>query len=353
MNIKKVFDNRILYIDDEMRAEYSKGSISLVHKSTEKSNIRIHIYDNWLYKIASHVPLLERLLRLEPRYMEKVDNNTYILSNSGALLKIDVNTAKTSVIFKYAKGTKNPLSFCSYIRKNECEIVFGDYGGHDSQGNVGVYVYKNNCVKEIASIPGNIIDHIHRVEYDKYRDCYWIFTGDSDEGSAIWRLEVGNHVPAVFVHGNQQYRACVAHIQKKSIIYATDTPISGNSIYEVSIDDKSINKMTNMPGSCIYGASKNGWFIFATTVEPDSTLPTIRYRLTNKLGSGIKDRYSHLIAGNKEVGFKEIWKTKKDWLPMWLFQFGNIRFPVQHTNELYFCPQSCKAKGTYCINHNN
>ena len=38
------------------------------------------------------------------------------------------------------------------------------------------------------------------------------------------------------------------------------------------------------------------------------------------------------------------------WLPMWLFEFGNMKFPFSNEEKVYVCPQSLKAKyGTYII----
>ena len=106
-----------------------------------------------------------------------------------------------------------------------------------------------------------------------------------------------------------------------------------------------------MPGPCIYTtrikkADGTDVYIFATSVEPDSSLPTRRYQLTYRLGAGVKTRYTHIIAGNPEEGFRDIAQFKKDILPIWLFQFGNSQFPyVEEKGRIICTGQSLRGIG--------
>jgi hypothetical protein len=129
-----------------------------------------------------------------------------------------------------------------------------------------------------------------------------------------------------------------------------------NHIYSIDINTKNIIKLGDLPGSCIFGGTliskknNNTYYCFATAVEPNGNMPMWKYLLNNKPGTGIVDNFAHLIVGNEKKGFKEVWKCKKDVLPMALFQFGNLRFPTQHIGgKIFFCPQGCKEKGTFVL----
>ena len=54
--------------------------------------------------------------------------------------------------------------------------------------------------------------------------------------------------------------------------------------------------------------------------------------MSRKRGGGIKDDYVHLYSGSLSEGFNEIYKEKKDILPLYTFQFGVFKFPCG-TNE--------------------
>ena len=344
MKIKQAFSNKVLYIDREVHAEYHRGKIVFLNKDDEEIS-SIAINTGTAAKILSRNTWTERIFRLEPRYLSRVSSNKYIMSHNGRLYELDPEAGTMQKLFDYAKGTKNPLHFCSYTRNNTCEIVFGDYGGHDGMGNVGIYRLKNHAVTEISSIPGTTINHIHAVEYDKYRDCYWILTGDTDEGSGFWKVSYEGGEAEPFLLGKQKYRACFSFITEKEIFYATDTPLEENCLFKLDIESKRLTKLMDMPGSCIYGMrvpGRENTLCFATAVEPDSSLPRWRYLCTYKLGAGIKDRKSHIFYGDPDSGFTEVWACMKDRLPMVLFQFGNVRFPTQLIeNKVYICPQAC------------
>lgn len=352
--IEKKWEQEVLYIDNAIKAVYRSGDIIFVNLITNNNIWRINLHKYAFEKCLFYSKPLERLLRLQPRYLDRISEKEFILSTTGYLYTINIEKRSLKEVYQYNKGTHNPLSFCKYQRNGIVNIVFGDYGGHDANGNVGIYCFSQGNVDQIGFIRGELVNHIHKVEYDKYRGIYWIFTGDFDAGSGIWTLSPYEQEATPFLLGNQQYRACVSFICRDCIIYATDSPIEKNCIYKLVIKNKSIEKLKEIPGSCIFGAhayiNQNELQFFATAVEPDSTLPTWRYRITNRLGAGIKDRYSHILAGNPAIGYKEIWEGEKDWMPMLLFQFGNVRFPMQkQDNILYFCPQGLKESGTYCI----
>ena len=357
MRVDKVFKNTLLYIDNELRAEYTCGVIIFIKNDDDVIITKIDLRESFQDKILTASKAVERLLRFEPRYLNRLSEHEFILSSRGRLSLVDIGCGQKRTIFVYALGTKNPLQFCTYNRSGRQEIVFGDYGGHDEKGDVGIYRYCGERVEKIALIPGGLINHIHRVEYDAWRDCYWVFTGDSNAGSGIWRFSYGQRLVEPFLLGSQQYRMDVVFLSETKMVYATDSPIEKNHVYVLDIPSKQIDRIMDLPGSCIFGGkteTKQGVFYsFITAVEPDTTLPTLRYRLTAKLGNGIHDRYSHVFAGNVEKGFTEIWKSKKDWMPMWLFQFGNMRIPTQNCpGRLYVCPQSSVDKGTYAIDLN-
>lgn len=341
--------NAVLYIDQETKIEYSKGQL-IITRNTGIQTVRL--YNSGIKRIFCKFGLSERLFRLQPRYIIKISINAFLISFNKGIYIYEVNENKIKDYYKYSHGTNNPLHFCQYKRNGIVEIVFGDYGGHDRNGNVGIYrigvrnLELNDCVEEIAFIDRNDIDHIHRVEYDKFRDCYWIFTGDDDKGSCIWKMDYSTNKAVKYLYGKQLFRCCVAFITENKIIYATDSPNEKNFIVEIDISSKKYKKTKEIAGSCIYGCRSynENLYCFSTTVEPSTNMSKIRYLFTYKLGSGIQDNYSHLYIGNED-GFIETFKAKKDILPMLLFQFGNIIFPNQRVKGyIFFYLQGCKNK---------
>lgn len=106
------------------------------------------------------------------------------------------------------------------------------------------------------------------------------------------------------------------------LYYPTDAVMENNAIYRINIDTKCIQKIQDINGSCIYAVTNNNDFFFSTTVEPIEG----KKGYMDKLGTGIKSRYSYLmhISASK---INTIIKFRKDLYPMRLFQYGCVQFP--------------------------
>lgn len=354
--VVKYSSNRVLFIDASIQVEYTRGKLLFVDRTTNCTICTVRLYDSMLYSTLALLKVVERLLRLEPRCVIRIEQDSFLVSCKGCLKRVRLPDGKVEIDHRYALGTQNPLHFCKYERQGKLEIVYGDYGGKDEEGRVALYRRRDDNWTVFATFPAGAIDHIHRVEYDFYRDCYWVFTGDSDEASGIWKVSVADGRIEPYLTGKQKYRACVAFIKDKSLLFATDTPLETNSIYEVDLETKLIRKVCDIPGPCIYGyraqSSDGDVYCFATSVEPDSRMRTWHYRTTYCLGPGVKDRYSYIIGLKSNGSNAVLHKAKKDWLPIWLFQFGNHRFPEQSSSGVVFtCPQSCSRwyKGTLLV----
>lgn len=282
---------------------------------------------------------LSRLLRLNPRAAINLDEKTILFSSNGKIYKYDIELNEISVEHSFDKGMNNPLSFC----KGPNCILYGEYIWNESKGPVSIFSRINGTWIKVYSFPNNSITHIHNILYNDIDNCYYILTGDADSESGIWKADLSFSLVEPIIVGSQQYRSCCACIIGDELFYATDTPIEDNYFYSVKSKNKSV-KISKLPGSVIYGRVINNHFYFSTTVEPDSTISKWRYRFTRKLGSGIADRYSHIFVFSKEKGITEICKLEKDFMPMWLFQFGNVLFPSTTDEKIYLVPQSIKHK---------
>lgn len=341
MQFKKISKKRILYISNDEHISYYKGNLYYEKNGIEINKCKI---GNLLNKFR----IIERMLRKEPRCAAKIDDYNFIISFGGLIIRYSVLDNSIMKEYRFEKGMNNPLEFLTVWNemKKTNDIYFGEYIGNANKGPVSVYARLEGKWNKIYEFPANTIRHIHNIINDPYRDCFYILTGDKDSESGIWRADKEfRNVTPMFI-GKQQNRACVAYPMDDGILYATDTPLEDNYIYKVSFDINSnvnnVKKICHIPGPCIYGTYKNGNYYFATSVEPDSSLSKWKYRFTYKLGKGVSDRYTHIIKVDKDGNYKDILSIKKDNWPMGLFQFGNVIFPKNDTNQLYVNVQSTK-----------
>ena len=342
--MKLVSNKRLLCTDGKICVCYKRGSMyfedqnNIVFKtSIPQSGIKQHL---------SRLRLFERMMRLEPKVAILKDGVCYF-SCHGAIYRCDWSRQIVEKEHSYRKSMNNPITLfmLDNVKGFENGIIYGEYWGNVDKERVLIYQQRNNKWEVKYSYPEGTITHIHGFVKDPQHDRVLILTGDFDEGSGIWEAQEDFSIVRPLLVGKQQFRCCVAFACSQGILYATDTPLEDNAIYMYDEQKDVLNKIVDLPGPCIYGRdyidqAGNRKFIFATSVEPDSRITGIRYLLSYKLGKGVKDRNTHIFVGDDKEGFQEITALKKDFLPMGLFQFGNVMFP--DSEEIVCVPQAVK-----------
>ena len=346
----------ILAYNDLYRVDYRKGSIRVISVDSEALIFRYSLYTR-PYSFLSKTRLFERLLRLAPRLCISLSSSVFLLSCKGSLYRIDAEKKTIIRETDYPPGTNNPLYFCRFEEDGEQTIAYGEYGSNPERKAVKIFWRKKDCWSELFRFPEKTIMHIHNILNDAERNCLWIFTGDMDSESGIWQYDKRSGELQPFLVGSQQYRACYGFIEGDNLFFATDTPLQNNAIYKVDLNTREMVMEFDMPGPCIYGVSKmikgERVHLFATSVEPDSSLPFFRYFHTYKLGAGVREHYSHIIIRYSDGRYSDIFRWRKDFFPMWLFQFGNCQFPdvPMSDGKILINPTALSHMdgGTFCL----
>lgn len=320
---------------------YRCGVIYLLDKDiVEKKYL---IFRNIRETILGSSRYLFRLLRLGIRTAEPIDNENVIISIGNMLYELNLNEGIISKGYFCGIGIR-PLKFTKVLGLNNIQdgIYFGGYLSNSEKKEVKIYRRISIDKWEIVYVfPNGVINHVHTIVSDKYRECLWIFTGDFDESSAIWKVESNFKKVQRVAYNHQKYRGCVAFALPDGLLYATDAPFEDNYIYMMQTNPLVINKITSIHGSCIYGCQWKDKYVFSSTVEGDGrNTSRLEFLFGRKKGIGIKDDYVHIYIGNLVEGFREIYKEKKDFLPYYTFQFGVFKFPsgINNSDTLYFQP---------------
>lgn len=332
IQIKVENDFKPLVVEEYLCISYKKGEI-FYHESIGETPRFLGKFPLKLWqKILISNRMTERFSRIEPRTSIKISDKKYLVSFCGAIYCIDVENKTIRREHVFRKGMANPLIFCEIKGMegfDDC-IVYGEYIWNTEKGMVSIYTRRNGAWEKSFSFNAGTICHIHSIVADATLNRVFILTGDSNEESGIWIAK--NNFKEVYpiLCGKQKFRSCVAFPMNQGLLYATDSPLESNQLLFASLSDNtwSVRAVFDLPGPVVYGLKLGSNYVFATTVEPDSNLPKLRYFFTQKLGKGLIDSYSHIIYGNMEDGFQELFTLKKDRYPMWLFQFGNVHFPV-------------------------
>lgn len=345
MKIEGILKEQLLCKSSDYMLCYLKGELII------RSSLDMHVIQKCrIHSILKSSNLIERLFRYKPRTAISIDNNHFLFSDHGKIQRYSISENKIITEHFFSKGMSNPLSFCTrYDDKGKLIVLYGEYIQNPKREAVSIYRRNYEKWDIIYEFPRNSVKHIHNIFHDKYRNRYLILTGDENSESGIWEADYNFSYVKEIIKGKQQFRACVLFPTEKAIYFATDTPIEQNWLYKLS-GHSIIEPICKISGPCIFGIVKQEELFISTSVEGNTLQNRIIYLISNKLGKGVKDYFSHVYRINKNGEVVELIKMKKDIWPLVLFEFGNIKFPNSNDDKIYVCPQSLKAKyGTYIL----
>ena len=304
---------------------------------------KISVFPSAKERILGCNRYLYRLLRMGVRTACSLNEENVLLSLKNSICELNLKSGILSDGYFCGEGVR-PLVFTQVegISTIDSGVYFGAYLSNMDKKPVSVYKRIGQDKWDVVyTFPQGTINHIHTIVNDPYRDCLWIFSGDFDEASAIWKVTDNFKKVERVCCNDQKYRGCVVFALPDGLLYATDAPFADDFIYLMNPIDYSVKMIAPIDGSCIYGCQWNDKYVFSSTVEGDGrNTSRMEFYFGRKRGAGIKDEYVHMYCGNIKEGFKEIYKEKKDIMPYYTFQFGVFKFPygINNTDTLYFHP---------------
>lgn len=334
--ITNVVSNKKLICYSNAFCLFSKGTKLYCSKGIGEKEIMLGVLPvSTTKKILSNVRLFARALRLEPRCGIFVDENVAIVSYHGAIYRVDCKNASIQLEHEFRSEMNNPLCFTKIegLTGFTDGIYYGEY--FLNHAGTAVNIHRRNTDgswQVVYTFLAGSIYHIHGIIPYPQKDCVYILTGDKDSESGIYEMRNNFKDAKAIVSGKQAYRACVALPIDNGLLYTTDTPLEENHLYQLDFDSKEIKSVCKIAGPSIYGkVISDNEMVFSTSVEPDSRITGLKYEFTYKLGEGVQDRNSHLYYvkwDGSQAQVKEIFKARKDIIPMGAGQFGTMMFPA-------------------------
>lgn len=333
----------LLAVDKSFYYWYKGGHIYISKEEKDKKTKlpgSLFFKKNIFKRLFSHSRLLSRIFRLYPRAVIKDNNHFYFCFDSSIYCFDAVNGVRES--HRVRENTRTPLNLTLATTSKGSLLMYGEYGWNEGSDEVRIVgTYDRSNWKTLFVFPPKTIRHIHNIIWDNEKNVFIILTGDNDEESGFIEIDSDFTSFKKVLFGKQKFRSCFAFKCKGKYYYATDTPLEKNYLFR--IDEQQIVPVCGLSGSAIFSYEQCGKWYFSTSVEQDPNLPFLLHCLSNKKAPGIFDYYSRVYLFNEFGNAIEIYREKKDILPMWLFQFGNISFCKNYRNNiLYLIPIATK-----------
>ncbi|MDD9174892.1 hypothetical protein PVK63_09375 [Aliivibrio sp. S2TY2] len=270
---------------------------------TEYYKIKVNFFVAFLLNFE----FLTRLFRLGCSKVISIEDGFFIVFNKSCYV-----VKNRKLWFKSSFIGSRPLVW-AYDGYN---IYYGEYTSNPERKPVSIYRLSLDEYKwdKINTIPW--IRHIHGIHFDKYQNCFWITTGDSNSESFVFRSK--NLIDLeVVLSGDQQARVVELVFDESFIYFGSDTPNESNFIYSLDRKTGKLSKLFEVGSSVFHGYKTANDIYFSTVIEPSEH---------NKAKSSqiwsVKQR-------------KVVYSSKKDMLSMRFFQYGQFFFPVSNGNSNY------------------
>lgn len=298
-------------------------------KLYEDNSFICNLLTSSIVRFLSRFRLFSRLLRLEPRCAVFLNDCDMLIAFQHKIFMVSTREHTVNNIILSRIGFSHPLNFLSMLEFGKEEIYWGDYGDNCLSEEINIYKYtkEKGAVIVFTFAPG-IIKHVHNIIYDKWRDRFFVLTGDFGEKVGIYTADRDFKKVEPFLIGREDFRAVQGVVFENCIAWVTDAVLHENHLFYYDFNSKELKKKQDINGSVIYGCSINDGLLFSTTVEPfPSSSSRILSLLDNRLGPGIKSKHVHLLYMSDKLEVTKICEYKKDVWPMRLFQYGQIMFP--------------------------
>jgi len=298
----------IHYASDDLLISSRYNKI-YVKKNDQETVVRLP-GDGWK-SIFSLLRITRRASRLDKCNVFPV-NNGLVIIRQGFVYHYDPTKKILTPTLKL-KNCRNILHQAILCTENG-DLFFGEYGNNSKRTEIPVYRSQDSghSWQIIYTFPAGKIKHVHGCYWDPFEKKIWMFTGDfTGECFALCTDPEFNNIEWIG-DGQQLYRTCNAFFTQEFVHWIMDSQLENS--YHVKMDRKTrqVQKLTLFPGPVWYIKQLEDGFYLAATAQ--------------EIGSGVHDKYSHLMASRDLVNWEDLHQFKHDGLPKRIFKFGVIAF---------------------------
>jgi len=263
----------------------------------------------WWRTVTSATRLGFRLVRDGFHALAVLPDRTLVGAVPGAIVTLAKGQKELRASHRITRGTR-PLHITA---TPEGRVYWGEYFDNAARDEVHIYGSQDSGASwdVLYTFAKGSIRHVHNVVYDEWERCLWVLTGDYGDECRILRASCDFRSVEVVMSGNQQARAVALVPTRSALYFATDTPLEQNFIYRMDRRG-SLDRITSLTGSSIYGCGVNDAVFFSTMVEPSAANP---------------DRNVRVFGGTPETGWQSLLSWPKDRWSMRFFQYGNAFLP--------------------------
>lgn len=251
--------------------------------------------------------MLRRLLRIGVHHLLPCSDDALVVLGFGRVFRVEAETGRVQDVTAIHGG--RPLN----LERFGTALYYGEYRPNPERSPVSVWRGRDGARTWEAAWTFEGIRHVHGVFADPWSGDIWLTTGDEDAESGLWVTRDDFSTLERVLGGTQQWRVVQIVFTYEHIYFGSDTPRERNHIYRMDRSGENVTPLVEVEGSVFHGIRRGDRLLFSTACEPS--------RVNTR-------RVAEVWMSTQEAGWCRIAHFEKDWLPMKLFQYGQVLFPA-------------------------
>ncbi|WP_185234560.1 hypothetical protein [Teredinibacter franksiae] len=150
-------------------------------------------------------------------------------------------------------------------------LYFGEYTKGPHPKKMRIFRGSNDGLSwgVAYQFPAGQIYHVHSIEWDQYRQRFWVSTGDADSESHIFYTADNFRTLELLGGGSQDWRAVSLLVQESRLVWGSDDGRNNSFVFEWDFTQKRLNGLAKIGNPASYiGALADGTLLVSTTYIP-------------------------------------------------------------------------------------
>lgn len=211
-----------------------------------------------------------------PRNLVVLDSGTILVFYDKVYRSDDDGKTFESVWdFDLGRGkARNNFPFVGVAHGPDDEIYLGEYDA-ESKRPIEVSIFRGTDDgrkwEEVFKFPAGEIFHIHSIQFDKYRNWYWVAAGDRDYEAALFYTRDKFKSIEKLGGGSQDWRIVSLIVTSESLYWGSDDDRNSGSIFRWDFQTSSLNKLIELGNVSYFSTVLDDQLLaISTTHEPGS-----------------------------------------------------------------------------------
>ena len=218
---------------------------------------------------------LTRLIRRNrgPENLIVLDSGTVLVFWDRIYRSVDDGATFQPVYNPSSHGILGPFGNNEGVGAGPDKVYFGEYSALPRPHAIRMLEGSNDGRdwRVVHTFPSGDIFHIHSITYDRYRNRYWICTGDNDSEDRLLYTEDGFKTLHLLGGGSQEWRCVSLMITENALVWGSDNNQTAAAINRWDFAKQRLEKVLEV-GKPTYSSTvlRNGMLVLSTVYEPTS-----------------------------------------------------------------------------------